>query len=330
MVPPGAGSAGAFAPASMRTGRNGANPGAGESTRPDVSTRSDTTMATGTRSVTVTITVSGHDRRTRAVAIHGSRSMAAAARVRDRVIMSGWVVRPAARRMSAGAVWTSPVTRGRRTASNGECKTASARRAATTAITAARRTRRRRRLCSARTSRRRCSMRGSTSGGAGGGSTTVTSGSRADVRFPTLSTALSTALSRVARHHPVPERRRVRTACSGIAVRVGTGKADQADLGAELDAGAGAHRVAHAGDDRVDVVGGPALVGLHEVGVLGRHRRRAHPEALQAGLVDQAPGRVAWGVGEDGARVLPPGLVDAPPAHDVVDERLGFPAVAGA
>ena len=79
---------------------------------------------------------------------------------------------------------------------------------------------------------------------------------------------------------------------------------------------------AHVLHQRVHVVGPPALVRLDEVGVLLRHVGRAEPEALQPGRLDQPPGRVALGVGEDRAGVGAAGLVLPPPSDDGGHRRL--------
>ena len=66
----------------------------------------------------------------------------------------------------------------------------------------------------------------------------------------------------------------------------------------------------------------PALVRLDEVGVLLRHLRRAEPEALQPGRLDEPPGRVALGIGEHRAGVGATGLMLAAPSHDGGHRRL--------
>ena len=55
---------------------------------------------------------------------------------------------------------------------------------------------------------------------------------------------------------------------------------------------------------RADVGGTPSTIGDDEVGVQGADARRADPEALQAGGLDEPAGMVARWVSEDTARVL--------------------------
>ncbi len=64
------------------------------------------------------------------------------------------------------------------------------------------------------------------------------------------------------------------------------------------------------------VVRTPTLVGLNEVGVLLRDVRRPEAETLETGRLDQAPGRVAGRIGEDGSGIGASGLMLAPPADD--------------
>src|SRR6516225_7107272 len=67
-----------------------------------------------------------------------------------------------------------------------------------------------------------------------------------------------------------------------------------------------------------DIVGGPVVIRLDEVGMLGRDHGTPPPPALASGGVDQPASRVRWRlpgrVGEDGAGVLPARLMFARPA----------------
>ena len=90
----------------------------------------------------------------------------------------------------------------------------------------------------------------------------------------------------------------------------------------------GPHPGPHLAHQRPHVVGRAALVGLDEVGVLGRHLGGAEPQALAPGRVDQAAGRVAGRVGEHRPGVLAARLVGPPPLHDLGDLGLAGGAVA--
>ena len=88
------------------------------------------------------------------------------------------------------------------------------------------------------------------------------------------------------------------------------------------------HRGADVLHEGPHIVRPPTLVGLNEVGVLLRDVRRPEAEALETGLLDQAPGRVAGRIGEDRSGVGAPGLMRAPPAdngRDLRPFRLGDP-----
>ncbi len=90
-------------------------------------------------------------------------------------------------------------------------------------------------------------------------------------------------------------------------------------------------RAAHLGSDVLHepphVVGGPAPVGLDEIGVLRRHLGRSHAQPLEPRRLHQAAGGVTCGVHEHRAGVGTPGLVGPAPAHDVRHGPLGRGAV---
>ena len=73
------------------------------------------------------------------------------------------------------------------------------------------------------------------------------------------------------------------------------------------------------------VVGRAAVVGLDEVGVLGRNLGRAQPQPLEPAGVDQPAGRVAGRVREHRAGVAPARLVLPPPADDLGDDAAPPP-----
>ncbi len=112
-------------------------------------------------------------------------------------------------------------------------------------------------------------------------------------------------------------------------VECARGEPDQAGLGAQQHTGLLVHFRLHVEHEGEDVVGRPAVVGLDEVGVLGRHLRAAVPQSLAPREIDESARRVVGRVHEDRSGVGTPRLVLAPPPHDLGDRRLGRLAVAG-
>ena len=105
---------------------------------------------------------------------------------------------------------------------------------------------------------------------------------------------------------------------------------DEVELGFEPDAGARGDDPLHLAHERVDVGRGRARLGDEEVRVLLGDTGATDPQALAPARLDEPPGGIAGRVREHRSRVLAPGLVLPPPAHDLVDAPAPSARVGGA